>query len=227
MDGYSFESAAGIKSPQVVSSRPSVVNNQPLTGWHRAVVLAGSIMSPFDSAVLHWPPDDSKHPLRSKAEVQQWLVSHGMGVNAINMFNFSPKDCISKFPENDGGPQCLGELSLMESSEFSCDVKYRTRDFWVAECSGYPINRFFDFESRGAFKQKYFAFLGQYRRSVQDEIIQLVENLYEERLKDENKRNERVQQLRGLFQPRDSMIYTLREEYVSLECLNLLHVAST
>ena len=56
--------------------RPTVINNQPLPGWHRQVVLAGALMSPFDATVWHWPPDERERPLRSAAEVREWLAGH-------------------------------------------------------------------------------------------------------------------------------------------------------
>ena len=64
--------APAVAPPAVVLARPSVSNNQPLTGWHRTVVLTGALLCPYDAAVVHWPPYNDgkrKHPLRSKAEV--------------------------------------------------------------------------------------------------------------------------------------------------------------
>ena len=140
--------------------RPSVVNNTPLNGWHRTVVLGGALMSPADAAVWYWPPDDREEPLRSRAEVLAWLTSQGLEAEKIIPdFHFSTDAVLADFPPLDNGPKPLGELSLRSGSEFCCDVKYSTRDFWVEECAGYTIRRFFDFDTPQGFRHKYFDFL--------------------------------------------------------------------
>jgi len=207
--------------------RPSVVNNQPLTGWHRSVVLAGALLSPYDAAVLHWPPDTRTRPLRSRAEVINWLAAHGMAPGLVDLFIFSPKACLADFPAVDGGPTPLGELPPSQGSEWCSARKYCTREFWVESCCGYPVSRFFDFENEVAFRHKYSAYLSQFRSKEADKLVAQVKELHEARAEEDSRRVQRITELRGMFSPKDPGIFGLCEDFVSIECLNLLQVAAS
>jgi hypothetical protein len=218
-------SPAAPQRPTNLPSRPSVVNNTPLPGWHRSVVLGGALMSPYDASVWHWPPDDRDEPLRSKAEVLAWLASRGLDAESIiPEFTFATDAVLADFPPLDGGPAPLGELSLSAGSEFGKDmVKFRTRDFWVEECSGYAVRRFFDFDTAAGFKHKYYDFLKQFRKSVQKDFVDHVEALYLERKAADEKREQRTREIWACYrEPRDPRVFGLRESFLAPECLNLL-----
>ena len=219
-----------VAPPAAVLVRPSVSNNQPLTGWHRAAILTGALMSPYDAAVVHWPPYDQgkrKQPLRSKAEVAAYLATHGMAQELLSLFDFDPKAVLADFPPTDGGPQPLGELLPSQASEHGDPEKHFCRDFWVESVSGLPVKRFFDFDNEAGFRYRYRALLNSYRRSDAEALVAQVQAAHAQRSLDDDARRRRVAQLRARYKPRDPAVFGLRENFISPECLNLLHQAAS
>jgi hypothetical protein len=150
-----------------------------------------------------------------------------MAPGLIDMFSFSPEVCLADFPAVDGGPKPLGELPPSQGSGWCSARKWSTRDFWVESCCGYPVKRFFDFESEQAFRHKYSAYMGRFRTKDGDQLVADVKELHAFRSSEDVRRVGRLADLRLLWSPKDPEVFGLCEDFVSLECLNLLQVAAS
>ena len=258
--------------------RPTVINNQPLPGWHRQVVLAGALMSPFDATVWHWPPDERERPLRSAAEVREWLAGHplspeeagivgtgkaGLSVHPtvtaetmaaaererFKLFNFSPQGCLAEFPEPDGGPESRGHLPPSQGSVHQDPDKFCCRDFWIEECRGYKMRRYFNYESREKFMFEYGEYLCTcYTHIVVGQLADMLEVMKQERIEADEawrrrkiklieEERELVEEVGGpeveeakqggkpspMHWPTGGGVRQLQEKSLSPECINILY----
>ena len=184
-------------------------------------------MSPHDADVWHWPPDERERPLRSAAEVREWLSAHGEQASVVDCFSFSPQVCLSDFPAPDGGPASVGELPASTTSTHQHPEKFRVRDYWVEMCRGYVIRRYFDFTDASSFRFDYAVYLRQFSHLVVEDLVRQLEKMRDERDEADALRSERVDELKELYSPMDGSVRSLRESSMSLECLNLLTQAQS